>query len=788
MAAALTIIGVRHHSPACAWLVRETIRELRPAQVLIEGPSDMNDRLDELLAGHQTPIAVFTSYAEEDHRFRSWAPFCDYSPEWVGLREGVRVGARVRFIDLPAWHPALWNRENRYADADRAYAAGIDALCASIPVDNTDALWDHLVEIPPHDGLALRLETYFAGLRSGADAEQGDADRESYMATWVRAGLAHDGPVVVVCGGFHAPAIAQLAREPDDGRWTVDVDGWPVVPSPPKDRSGRKAVSYLVPYSFKRLDSFAGYQSGMPSPAYYQDLWDQGLDKAARQLTERVVQRLRAARQPVSTADLVVARTTSEGLARLRGHQAPGRSDVLDGLAGALVKEPLDVPLPWSRRGTLGAGTDAVVVEMVAALAGDRRGELAAGTPQPPLVADAFQQWEQQDLVAGEMTVDVVDSRERSRVLHRSRVLGVPGVELLTSPDGKDQELQERWRVPRLDGDEVLVALIECGGYGATLADAAAARLEERSGDAQGAAEAAEVLVDAVQCGAEAVSEVLIGRLVEATRAETRLDDLGAALSWTLGLWRHGEGYGLADTTMLDDLLAAMHARTLWLWEGAGQITPVGMAASSGSVPGPGAAALEAPDMPADPGRALAARALRDTAREATGRTETVAVARQLAASRTAPPDVNGAAWGVLATLEGLPGADGAGPGDGLPEITNPTDAMRLQARPETLGDWLYGLLSLARDQLDELLDPLDTTVAWMDSEQFLVALPSLRQAFAALPPREREAVAVDLMARRGLTGSASSFLRVGADPVLVAVGLELDERVTAVMQKWGLG
>ena len=757
MAATLTIVGVRHHSPACAWLVRDTIRTVRPAHVLIEGPSDINDRLDELLAPHTTPIAVFTSFSDEDRICRSWAPMCGYSPEWVGLHEAPGVGAQARFMDLPAWHRALWGSENRYADADRAYADGIRALCASIPVDNIDALWDHLFEIPPREGLAERLRAYFAGLRAGADAAAGDAERESYMAAWVRAALAReDGPVVVVCGGFHAPALERLAAEPPVADpWPAGADGWPLVPSPPVGRAGRVATSYLVPYSFKRLDAFAGYQSGMPSPAYYQDVWAHGVGAASRRLVERVVRRLRDAHQTVSTADLIAARTAAESLAQLRGHAAIGRSDTLDGLAGALLKDPLDAPLPWSRRGVLAAGTDAIVVEMVAALAGDRRGRLAPGTPQPPLVADAEQRWDAQGLTPGEVTVDVVDRRERSRVLHRSRVLDIHGIELLAGPDaGSRSGLRERWRVPRLDTDAVLVTLIECGGYGATLADAAVGRLEERSAQAQGAADAAQVLVDAVRCGAEAVSQLLVQRLAAAARAETRLGDLGTALGWTLGLWRHGETYGLADTAMVDDLLVAMHSRALWLWEGAGQ--------------GPGSDGA-----PADPGRVRAAQALRDTAREALGRDETVAVARRLAASNTCPPDVNGAAWGVLATLDCLPGTV--------------TDAMRAQARPETLGDWLFGLLSLARDQVDELLDPLDAVLATMDAEQFLVALPALRQAFASLPPRERESVATTLMARRGLRGSASSFLRAGVDPMLVATGARLDERVSAVMREWGL-
>ncbi|NUP51212.1 MAG: hypothetical protein HOW97_28450, partial [Catenulispora sp.] len=130
--ATLTIVGVRHHSPACAGLVREAIERLRPAHVLIEGPADVNPRLGEFLLGHELPVAVFTSARSGQRSRASWSPFCDYSPEWIALTEGTRAGAQVRFIDLPAWHPAFAAMANRYADAERRYTQAVDGLCRSL--------------------------------------------------------------------------------------------------------------------------------------------------------------------------------------------------------------------------------------------------------------------------------------------------------------------------------------------------------------------------------------------------------------------------------------------------------------------------------------------------------------------------------------------------------------------------------------------------------------------------------------------------------------------------------
>ena len=51
---------VRHHSPMCARLVVELAERIRPDAVLIEGPTDFNDRIDELLLGHHLPIAIYS--------------------------------------------------------------------------------------------------------------------------------------------------------------------------------------------------------------------------------------------------------------------------------------------------------------------------------------------------------------------------------------------------------------------------------------------------------------------------------------------------------------------------------------------------------------------------------------------------------------------------------------------------------------------------------------------------------------------------------------------------------
>lgn len=97
------LIGIRHHSPACARLVAHRIATERPAAVLIEGPSDFNTRIDELLLPHRLPIALYSYSKDDAGTGQCWFPFVRHSPEWVALTAGRSSGAEVRFIDLPHW-------------------------------------------------------------------------------------------------------------------------------------------------------------------------------------------------------------------------------------------------------------------------------------------------------------------------------------------------------------------------------------------------------------------------------------------------------------------------------------------------------------------------------------------------------------------------------------------------------------------------------------------------------------------------------------------------------------
>jgi hypothetical protein len=759
--AAPKVVGVRHHSPACARLVRDVIVRLRPRFVLIEGPCDMNDRLEELYLEHVLPVALF-SYRQDVESGASrgmWTPFCDYSPEWIALREGKAVGATVLFNDLPAWHDAFHGEENRYSDRHVRASDRMSELANRLGFEDTDALWDHLFEQPERAAdLEERLDRYFAELRSDEPAGERDGPREELMNRWIAWAMreAAGAPVVVVCGGYHKPALER--------GWSQFDGAKPVLADP----AGARIGSYLVPFSFKRLDSFAGYASGMPSPAFHQAVWDIGPEQAAETMLFRTIKHLREKKQRVSPADAIAAKTLAEGLRLLRGHRVLTRIDVLDGMAGALVKDALEAPLPWTRRGVLLPGTDPMLVEMVAAFSGDKIGALGKGTPQPPLALDAFAELERVGITLGrvesKLKVDLDSPKgvDKSRVLHRLRILKIPGFQRTRGPSLARAQtiLAEEWTVVRkLETD---TALVEAAIYGASLESATAARLEEASREAANLPALAEALVEAALAGIAGLTDRWLATIGELIGREASLADLGSALAKLLALWRGEAVLGAKDLGALGEVIATCFERGLWLLEG-----------------------IRGDNAAYDQRLVDAIVALRDVLRW--GRdplgldvVRAHAVCERAAWDPTAPASIRGACLGFLWSTEGAVDSERA------------VKALRASSRPETIGDFLSGLFALAREQTvraPDLVGAVDSAVTNFGRAEFFVALPALRQAFGFFPPRERLQIAQSLIELGGEPGAKVDprALMERVEVTAVAAAFELEARVDAVVARFGL-
>ena len=762
----VVVVGVRHHSPACARLVAATIERLKPRFVLVEGPSDMNERIDELLLGHTFPIALFSYRQNTDGTSRgTWTPFCDFSPELVAMKKAREVGATAKFMDLPAWDDAFTGVENRFSDGRMRTSDRIGEIADSLGFEDTDALWDHLFEQPQAiEDLDTGLQRYFDVLRGDEKAGDRDGPREAYMERFIAAAVKACKPnetVVVVCGGFHKPA---LERD-----WKAADAVFPELPAVPE---GTRVGSYFVPYSFRRLDSFAGYASGMPSPGFYQAVWEQGSEKAAEAMMFHAIQHLRKKAQRVSPADAIAASTLANGLKIIRSHRALARIDVLDGLAGALVKEALDAPLPWTRRGTLARHTDAMLVELVSAFSGDGFGVLAKGTPAPPLVADAFAELERVGIEAKrgaqKFTAKLMEASgaERSRVLHRLRVLGIPGVQRTKAPSllRTKTDLSEEWSVERVV--ETDPALVEAALYGGSLISAAQAKLEERCRLGENVAALADALFDAALCGIRNLTARWLAEIAMRVAQEPSLGVMGAAMVRLLPLWQGDLLFDMRGSAELGKVLESCFDRALWLFEG-----------------------IQGDNAPFDEGQVQAVRALRDLLRHGPPevvamRARAEAVCERRTADHQTPPSLRGAALGMLWSSR----VDDAGASDEQRAIA----ALNAASRPAVVGDFLAGLFVLAREEVlrsEPLLGAIDTAMTGMMRDEFMIALPALRQAFAYFPPRERLKIAEGVISR----GSGekridpSELLRVPVDAAHVQRGTNIDTTAHDLAKRFGL-
>src|SRR5262249_41279836 len=151
----------------------------------------------------------------------------------------------------------------------------------------------------------------------------GDAAREAHMSAAILDALADIGPIVVVTGGFHTPAlIERVARR--EGSQTKS--------------SRNTSRSFLIRYSFAALDALNGYGAGLPQPAYYDFLWRRANDgsgalawqQAALDLTSEFTRKMRAQGHAISVPQQVEMVRAAETLALMRGRPGALRHDLID--------------------------------------------------------------------------------------------------------------------------------------------------------------------------------------------------------------------------------------------------------------------------------------------------------------------------------------------------------------------------------------------------------------------------------------------------------------------------
>jgi hypothetical protein len=451
------LFGIRHHGPGSARALAAELHAFAPDVVLIEGPPEA-DALVALAADPalEPPVALL-AYAVDDVARAAFWPFAVFSPEWQAIRYAVEARVPVRFCDLPAAHQlALDGRPGGSADP-------LARLAAVAGYDDPERWWDDVIEHRREPAFTVIADA-MAALR--ADEPVGDhsdvhgARREAYMRTVLRR-TRKDGyeRIAVVCGAWHVPALTDPL--PPASRDQALLRGLPK----------RKAACAWVPWTHGRLAASSGYGAGVTSPGWYHHLFTTDEDVTACWLTA-VAGVLRAEDLPVSTAHVIEAVRLAETLAALRDRVSAGLAEVTEATLAVLC------------------GGNEVQLDLVTRklVVGERMGAVPDDAPLTPLAADlaatARRLRLKRDPAPRELDLDLRNpgGLDRSRLLHRLRLLGIPWGRPAASARRSTGTFRETWELAWQP--EFEVDLVAAGVHGTTVAGAATARVRAAVTDA----------------------------------------------------------------------------------------------------------------------------------------------------------------------------------------------------------------------------------------------------------------------------------------------------------------
>lgn len=96
------VFGVRHLSPGGAWHLRQFLDERKPTVVLIEGLSDAEELIPDIVRRDSEPPLAILAYTDSLPVRTLVYPLAQYSPEYQALKWASQHKARAEFIDLPS--------------------------------------------------------------------------------------------------------------------------------------------------------------------------------------------------------------------------------------------------------------------------------------------------------------------------------------------------------------------------------------------------------------------------------------------------------------------------------------------------------------------------------------------------------------------------------------------------------------------------------------------------------------------------------------------------------------
>ena len=459
----ISVFGIRHHGPGSARSVRWALESLRPDIVLVEGPPDANDLI--LLAMHEEmipPVALLI-YLPDQPLQAVYYPFTEFSPEWQAMQFALSSKIPVQFMDLPQANQLSVNGRKMLEtnESDEEHQTPIDPftwIAEASGYTDGERWWEHFVEHrrdsrDVFQGILELMSTLREETEKISGPDQHDnALREASMRTIIRAAQAEGYQnIAVVCGAWHAPKLVQPDAFKEDANLLKGVTKTPV-------------SATWVPWTYNRLTRISGYGAGIESPGWYEHIW-KTKNAVVEQWMVKVAHSMRAEDLGISPAHAIEATRLAETLSALRESPLPGLIELNEAVRAVFCFGE-DAPLR-------------LVHEKL--IVGTRMGKVPPKTPSVPLQLDlaAAQKRTRLEPSASPETLDL-DLRkplllERSQLLHRLNVLGIPWGQLSTTRGAKGT-FHEIWQIEWKP--EFAVIVIEASLWGNTVLDAAANKIE----------------------------------------------------------------------------------------------------------------------------------------------------------------------------------------------------------------------------------------------------------------------------------------------------------------------
>jgi hypothetical protein len=415
-------------------------------------------------------------------------------------------------------------------------------LAALAGYDDGEAWWNALVEQGAHGPeIFAALETAMTALRERLDQQpcqppaeaETEQRREAHMRLAAAEALKEtEGPVAVVCGAWHVPALRRPAAAKDD---RAVLKGLATV----------KVTATWIPWTETRLAAGSGYGAGVLSPGWYAHLWQElQRDKLqphkpqpettalaatafATRWQARVAALLRKNGRPASTASVIEAARLAISLAALRDLALPGLDEMREATLATLCEgEPAPFRLIESQL-VIGQGV----------------GEIDDAVPQMPLAADLARWQRRLKLKPEALDADIsLDLRSdaglaKSQLLHRLALIHVPW----GTPLGTGQSrgtFRENWRL-RWD-PEFSVRLAEALVHGTTVEQAAGNAAVAEAERAASLDTVSAIVRGCLDAGLDAAADRTITLLQQQSAAATDIASLAGAVPPLADILRYG--------------------------------------------------------------------------------------------------------------------------------------------------------------------------------------------------------------------------------------------------------